>query len=74
MRNCFKQRPVVMEQLMGHLPPSRITFTRPFNHTGVDYAGPFEIAIKSGIEVLNSAKDLYLYSYVCLLKPYIWKL
>lgn len=28
---------------MSALPPERTTLTRPFTHTGIDFAGPFDI-------------------------------
>lgn len=45
---CFKQRANNATQLMGQLPAPRIRTTRPFTHTGVDYAGPLEIKINKG--------------------------
>ena len=33
----------VQEQLMGILPAERTTLSRPFSHTGVDFAGSFDI-------------------------------
>lgn len=37
---CIKSRPRIQHQLMGSLPAARVQATRPFLHTGVDYAGP----------------------------------
>jgi len=31
---------------MGDLPTYRVSFSRPFTYTGIDYAGPFEIKNK----------------------------
>ena len=35
-------------QLMGDLPSARTSPSRPFLHTGVDYAGPFLVRSSSG--------------------------
>lgn len=40
--NCFRCKPTVLEQLMGDLPPERVTPTLPFLNTGVDLCGPFQ--------------------------------
>ncbi|XP_034946420.1 uncharacterized protein [Chelonus insularis] len=45
---CARQRGIRAQQLMGQLPQSRITPSRPFSHTGIDYAGPFTIKTSSG--------------------------
>ncbi|XP_055590339.1 uncharacterized protein LOC129742465 [Uranotaenia lowii] len=37
---CFRARPKSVEQFMAELPKERITATRPFTVTGVDYWGP----------------------------------
>ena len=38
---CWRWRAKASQQQMGNLPPSRVTATRPFFNSGVDYAGPF---------------------------------
>ncbi|XP_055591188.1 uncharacterized protein LOC129743234 [Uranotaenia lowii] len=38
--NCVRARPKLVEQFMAELPKERITATRPFAKTGVDYWGP----------------------------------
>lgn len=38
---CARYRQKRAEQLMGQLPPERVTPSRPFYNSGVDYAGPF---------------------------------
>ncbi|XP_055589557.1 uncharacterized protein LOC129741794 [Uranotaenia lowii] len=37
---CVRARPKLVEQFMAELPRERITATRPFTKTGVDYWGP----------------------------------
>ena len=38
---CFRARPRETNYLMGNLPKDRVSFSRPFEHVGVDYCGPF---------------------------------
>ncbi|XP_075156065.1 uncharacterized protein LOC142229393 [Haematobia irritans] len=45
---CVLYRRKCQTQLMSALPPQRPEFTRPFTHTGVDFAGPFNIKSYSG--------------------------
>lgn len=37
---CVRARPTSLQQFMAELPASRVTATRPFTITGVDYWGP----------------------------------
>ncbi|GFV45767.1 integrase catalytic domain-containing protein [Trichonephila clavipes] len=45
--NCFKNKPITMNQIMANLPRDRVTPNYPFNVTGVDFAGPFFIKFKN---------------------------
>ncbi|XP_063981496.1 uncharacterized protein LOC135164771 [Diachasmimorpha longicaudata] len=40
---CARQRGIRAQQLMGQLPPARLTPARAFLNTGVDYAGPISL-------------------------------
>lgn len=40
---CIRYRRHRAQQLMGQLPSTRITPSRPFLHAGVDYAGPISV-------------------------------
>ncbi|XP_071055024.1 uncharacterized protein [Onthophagus taurus] len=51
---CAKQRAETTRQLMGQLPSPRITPSRPFLHTGVDYAGPFFLRTIRGRSVSSA--------------------
>jgi len=44
---CSKAKPKFMGQMMGNLPQDRVTLTRPFLNTGVDYCGPIKIHYKT---------------------------
>ncbi|XP_011859049.1 PREDICTED: uncharacterized protein LOC105556566 [Vollenhovia emeryi] len=60
---CARQREIRAHQLMGQLPFSRVTQTRPFTHTGVDYAGPLTVKTWKG----RGAKTTkgWIYVFVC---------
>lgn len=61
---CKKHEPILKHQLMGDLPPSRITPSRPFYHTGVDYTGYIFIKANKG----RGVKTLkgYIAVFVCM--------
>lgn len=40
---CYRSNPRTVQQLMGNLPASRVTVSRPFLRTGVDYFGPLYV-------------------------------
>ncbi|XP_055920880.1 uncharacterized protein LOC129952352 [Eupeodes corollae] len=61
---CFSNQPKSMQQLMGNLPAPRVNMSRPFTHTGVDYAGPLEVKTWKG---RNSKKFKgYFAIFICL--------
>lgn len=45
---CIRHKRKVAEQLMGSLPADRIQQSDPFQHSGVDFAGPFETKPRPG--------------------------
>lgn len=45
---CILHRKEICQQIMGSLPAERVNYTRPFTHTGIDYAGPFELKVNKG--------------------------
>ena len=45
---CARDRARTETQIMGDLPTPRVTPSRPFTHTGIDYAGPYLFRSSSG--------------------------
>lgn len=43
---CTRAKPKLIQQIMGDLPPLRVTQARPFLNAGVDYCGPFKVHYK----------------------------
>ncbi|GFS71380.1 transposable element Tcb2 transposase [Trichonephila clavipes] len=61
---CFKNKPIVANQLMGSLPRERINPSFPFLHTGIDYSGPFFIRYKH--QRKGTYQKIYVAIFVCL--------
>ncbi|XP_071640002.1 uncharacterized protein [Temnothorax longispinosus] len=61
---CVRWRAASPNQLMGDLPEPRVTPARPFQHTGVDYAGPVMIRTSKGRG--HKAHKAFLVIFVCL--------
>lgn len=61
---CYRYRAKVGKQMMGNLPHPRVQPSLPFTHTGVDYAGYFEVKTSS----IRSAPYVkcYIALFVCL--------
>ncbi|XP_059217544.1 uncharacterized protein LOC131994722 [Stomoxys calcitrans] len=45
---CVLYKKRCQTQLMAALPPERVEFSRPFTHTGLDFAGPFDVKSYAG--------------------------
>lgn len=60
---CFRVKPSVSTPLMGDLPSPRVREVKPFNCSGVDFAGPFTITMSK----TRGAKTTkaYLCLFVC---------
>ncbi|XP_062704582.1 uncharacterized protein LOC134286899 [Aedes albopictus] len=62
---CARARPKPLEQLMGQLPPVRVTQAYPFENVGIDLAGP--LYVHPAIRSRNSPlAKMYIVVYVCL--------
>ncbi|XP_017797032.1 PREDICTED: uncharacterized protein LOC108570076 [Habropoda laboriosa] len=61
---CYRAQPPPTDYVMGNLPAARVTESRPFTHTGVDYCGPFFIKEKK-LRNRNRVK-IYIAVFVCL--------
>ncbi|XP_063994494.1 uncharacterized protein LOC135172057 [Diachasmimorpha longicaudata] len=59
---CARHRAVRAQQLMGQLPSRRVTPSRVFLHSGVDFAGPINILRWRGS---GAGKTMYK-AYICL--------
>lgn len=61
---CAKIRAKSKTQIMGDLPKVRVNPARPFLHTGVDFAGPFNI-LMSRARGVRSTKS-YVAIFICM--------
>ncbi|XP_018309050.1 uncharacterized protein, partial [Mycetomoellerius zeteki] len=61
---CFRSKPRFSEQLMGDLPMQRVTLSRPFSSTGVDYCGP--IYIREGSRRSSKRVKAFVAVFVCM--------
>ncbi|XP_018368261.1 PREDICTED: uncharacterized protein LOC108764467, partial [Trachymyrmex cornetzi] len=61
---CFRSKPRFSEQLMGDLPMHRVTPSRPFSSTGVDFCGP--IYIREGSRKNSKRIKTFVAVFVCM--------
>ncbi|XP_024877813.1 uncharacterized protein LOC112458422 [Temnothorax curvispinosus] len=61
---CFKSKPQIPEQIMGNLPAHRVTPSRPFENTGVDFCGP--IYVREGRGKGRKNIKAYVAVFVCM--------
>ncbi|XP_029178513.1 uncharacterized protein LOC114946230 [Nylanderia fulva] len=61
---CTRWRAAIPQPLMGDLPVPRVTSSRPFLHTGVDYAGPVWLRTSKGRG--HKATKGFIVVFVCL--------
>lgn len=61
---CARVRATGVKQMMASLPAPRVMVSRPFNHTGVDYAGPFNIRTSKGRG--HKTYKGYISLFICL--------
>lgn len=61
---CTRHRATLATQRMAALPEVRITRQRPFQHVGLDYAGPFSVKNNTGRG--HHTHKTYIALFVCL--------
>lgn len=61
---CIRYSNRARSQLMGQLPSSRVTPSKVFLHTGVDYAGPINVRASKGRG--NTSYKGYIALFICL--------
>lgn len=67
---CARFAKINNEQLMGQLPPERVTIGEAFARTGVDFAGPFPISRAPGRPTRGSntgTEKAWLCIFVCMI-------
>ncbi|XP_047105115.1 uncharacterized protein LOC124768933 [Schistocerca piceifrons] len=61
---CFRLKSKTAVQLMGQRPAARVSQSHPFQHCGVDYAGP--IAVKHGGRRSKVTTKAYIALFICM--------
>ncbi|XP_045541516.1 uncharacterized protein LOC123723018 [Papilio machaon] len=61
---CIRHAAVTRNQLMGQLPSCRVTPSKPFLHSGVDYAGPVQMRTAKGRG--HKSYKGYICLFVCM--------
>ncbi|XP_075157800.1 uncharacterized protein LOC142231065 [Haematobia irritans] len=62
--SCLRYSAKFCRQVMGNLPAVRLNVTRPFKHSGVDYAGP--ITIKNSSLSSSIMSKGYICLFICM--------
>lgn len=60
---CIRQAPRFASQIMGNLPAARVTVSKPFSSSGVDFAGP--ILLKSSRLRNAQTTKAYIAVFIC---------
>ena len=60
---CARSSNITFRTMMGRLPEERITPSKPFTHTGIGFASPFQVRMKS---TSKNTDRVYLALLVCL--------
>jgi len=60
---CFRFSAKFVSQMMGDLPLARVTPSPPFNHTGVDFAGPY--LLRSPVGRKSTTYKAYISLFIC---------
>ncbi|XP_055629519.1 uncharacterized protein LOC129770600 [Toxorhynchites rutilus septentrionalis] len=61
-QKCYRSKPSAIQQFMGELPSARVTVSRPFSRTGVDYFGPLYLRLAPR----RPAVKAYVAIFVCM--------
>ncbi len=61
---CIRYRGETLQQIMGQLPPERVTECDSFTHTGVDFAGPFNCKCTGHRSTIHF--KAYIAIFVCM--------
>lgn len=61
-KKCYLAKPTSIQQQMGNLPKARVTVSRPFSQTGVDYFGPVYVKAGRGRQPTKA----YVALFVCM--------
>ncbi|GBN52766.1 hypothetical protein AVEN_10892-1, partial [Araneus ventricosus] len=61
---CYKNKPVIADQIMGNLPKERVTPILAFTNCGIDFCGPFLIKFKNQRKGIYS--KIYVAIFICL--------
>lgn len=63
---CVRLNARTGTQLMSELPKERITEAKPFEYTGTDFAGPFQLKVVDGSET-TAKRKVWVAIFVCLI-------
>ncbi|XP_064074467.1 uncharacterized protein LOC113393726 [Vanessa tameamea] len=61
---CSRIKATAKSQIMGDLPKQRVTPSRPFLHSGVDFCGPFQTLMTKGRG--NKTIKTYIAIFICM--------
>lgn len=63
---CVRNKPLTVEQMMADLPADRVTPGRPFEISGVDYAGPFSMKYVNRLSQEITRVKAWVTIFVCM--------